>query len=173
MRGGIGGEFWPGLLMLILYWSTSTVAVYLFKPKDRREDTYSLYLSALNFVLFFFLARYQVGAEHPELRMFIIEALALAYVGLVFLSNYLRRQNLYTLNLVTAALCTTMSLYYLLDKGNWVAIGWLIQAEALYIAGLLADETRFRVIGAANFVLVGIWLSTGDYNVPDQAHCSG
>jgi hypothetical protein len=173
MRGGLGAEFWPGLMMLVLYWLTFTAAVSLLKPDPEGKEKHALGMTATNFALFFFLSRYICGPEHVGLRSYITESLTMAYVALIFLAHLQKRMNLYTLNLVIASLSCTMSLYYLLDKGNWVAIGWLLQAEALYIAGLLMDDTRYRTVGGLNFVLVGVWLLSVDYNLADKVSLFG
>jgi len=171
--GPLGAELWAGLWMLALYWVTFTAGVFLFKPRTKGHDAMSLWMTALNFFLFFLVYRYQLGTERADLRLWIVEALALAYIFLSWLAWFLKRDNLYTLNLVIAVLCTTMTLYYHLLGGEWVTVGWLIQAEALYVAGLLGDEKRYRTIAIGNFILVGVWMITHDFWMTDTVTLFG
>ncbi len=171
--GGMGSEMLPGLGMLLIYWVTFTIAVYLFRPKNEKQAGINLWMTAANFFLFFSVFRFQLGPDNTFWRMFVIQGLAVAYIGLMFLAHVMKRPKLYTLNLVIAAICTTMALYYHFLGSNWVTIGWLLQAEGLYVAGLLANDKRFRNIGIVNFVLVGAWMITHDYTLPDQINMFG
>ena len=52
-------------------------------------------------------------------------------------------------------------------------MGWLIQAEALYAAGLLRNEQSARWLGISSFALVGIWLLGVDCHSPEQISLFG
>jgi len=156
--GGHDTEFWTGLAMLGIYWITFTLAVVIVKPRDKKEETSALWLTALNYAEFVGVFRYHVGSAHPEMRWYFTAMMALLYIILSFLAYSRKRQNLYTLNLIIAALSATMTVYFRFLGGNWLAVMWLMEAEALYLAGILGDERRFRWIGIANFVVVGWWL---------------
>jgi hypothetical protein len=94
--------------------------------------------------------------------------MALLYVCLTYLGHAMKRVRLYTLFLVLAILCTTLTLYFRLHSGTWLTVAWLLQAEALFVAGMLADERRFRILGEINFVLVVAWMFYKDYFLADQ-----
>ncbi|HPQ69058.1 MAG TPA: DUF2339 domain-containing protein [bacterium] len=163
--GGVrtGTEFTTGSIMLYLYWLTFTLATYIIKPDKERKETKSLWMLAMNFFLFVAVARYHFGTAHPEWRWYFTGSLAVAYIVQAFLTHSWKRWNLYTLNLVIAVLCTTLTLYFKLLGGAWLAVAWLLQAEALYAAGLLGDERRFRLLAIANFALVVGWMFLRDF----------
>lgn len=166
--GGHAGEFWPGLLMLVLYWVTFNLAVFITRPKDPRERGLSLWMFAVNYVLFVLVFRYHVGSLHPEWRWYFMAAMAAAYIFQTWIAHGMERKNLYTLSLVIAVLSTTMMFYFKLFGGGWLSVAWLIQAEALYAAGLLAHEKRFRWTAGANFVLAVGWLLARDLFMQDE-----
>jgi len=165
---GHDAAFWSGLIMLCIYWLTFSAAVFLTRPQNKEQDGLGLWMTAVNYALFVLVFRYHVGTAHPEWRWYFMGTLALAYLAQSWLAHTFQRRNLYSLTLVIAVLCTTMTLYFRLLGGNWVSVGWLLQAEALYAAGLLTDEKRFRWIAVVNFVLVGVWLLLKDYFMTDE-----
>jgi len=165
--GITGFEFSLGAIMLIFYWFIFSLAVYFYEPKNQKEEAFNLWMNALNYSLFYLVFQYQLGPDNP-VRIWLVESLALAYVGLIFLSHYLKRENLYFHNLVLAVLSTTMALYYHLLGGNWVTMGWLIQAEALYFVGLLGDDKRYRNVAFGIFMLIGVWMVSHDYTMGDK-----
>jgi len=165
--GIIGVNFTLGALMLIFYWIVFSLAVYFYQPKNKTEEAFNLWMNALNYSMFYLVFQYQLGPDNP-MRIWLVEFLALAYVGLIFLSHRLKRENLYYHNLVLAVLSTTMALYYQMLGGNWVTIGWLFQAEALYFVGLLGDDKRYRNVGLGVFVLIGVWMVSHDYMLDDH-----
>jgi uncharacterized membrane protein len=157
-----GTEYTSGLVMLILYWCTFTTAAFLVQPKDENTRKKILWLVAVNFFSFTAVFRYHVGDYHPEWRWYFTGTMAIAYGVQAVAAHALKRDRLYMLNLVIALLCTTLTLYFRIP-GNWLTVAWLLQAEALYAVGLLADEGRYRKIAIWNFVLVVAWMGMHDY----------
>jgi len=168
-----GSEFWTGLSILIIYWLIFNISSILTKPKTSRREALTLGIAAINYFLFVLIARYHLGTEHRELAWYFFAVLAAAYAILSYLAYSWKYAKLYTLFLILGVLSTTMAMYFGLLGGNWVSIGWLLQAEALYIAGLLGDEKRFRRIAIALFVLVGFWLIAYDYFLTDKIYIFG
>ena len=168
--GGVrtGSEFVTGSIMLYLYWLTFTLATYIIKPDKEQKETKSLWLSAMNFFLFVAVARYHFGTAHPEWRWYFTGSLAVLYLVQTFLTHAWKRTNLYTLNLILALLCTTLTMYFKLLGGAWLVVAWLLQAEALYAAGLLGDERRFRLLAIVNFALVVGWMFLRDFFQSDM-----
>jgi len=164
-QGVHGPEFLPGVIMLVVYWLVFTTSIYIVREENKKHEAMSMRMLVANTFLFVIVFRYHVGAEHPELRWYFTAALALAHIGLAFLSRFQKREKLFVMSFVIAIASTTMTLYYLLP-GEWLSIAWLLQAEALYIAGVLADEKWFRRTAVVNFVLVGVWLFVKDYGGP-------
>ncbi|MFH1117108.1 MAG: hypothetical protein V1792_24585, partial [Pseudomonadota bacterium] len=170
---GHGMEFRAGLFMILLYWLTFTVAACLSRPRGKEDEAVSLTLTGLNFVLFVLTFRYHVGTGHPELAWYFTGSLLAAYTILAYLANAWAWPGLFRLLLVIAVICSTATLHLKLRATGWVAMGWLVQAQALYVAGLLRDEIDFRRLGIATFVLAGMWLLGIDYQSTEQLSFAG
>lgn len=169
---GHGTEFWGGLFMIFLYWITFTVGACLARPRDKEEEAISLTMTALNFLLFVLVFRYHVGTGHPELAWCFIGSLLVAYAVLAYFAYTWERVNLFRLLLVIAVVCSTATLYLKLGT-KWAAMGWTVQAQMLYTAGLLRNERGFRWLGIATFVLVGMWFFGTNFLGTEQLSLGG
>jgi hypothetical protein len=153
-------EYHASTAILLFYWLTYRVSYVARKTKSPREEHISTAAALLNTLLL--LATMKFQSVHPELAFWALLIIGAVEFSLAQLPITKRRREAFVVLSVLGAALMIASVPFRYS-GNNVAILWLIGAEALLAAGVVASEVVFRRLGLLAGLLVGLHLFKTDF----------
>jgi len=153
-------QYHASLALLFFYWLTFRISYIARSIKTDFEEHVSTLAALLNVLLLLGVMKFQsVQPELAYLALLIIGAFEFLLAQLPLTKR--RRQAFVVLSVVGATLMLAAVPFHY--SGNNVAILWLVGAEALLAAGIIAKEVVFRSLGLLTGLLVGLHLIVVDF----------
>src|SRR5436190_849563 len=153
-------QYHASLALLFFYWLTFRISYIARSIKTDFEEHVSTLAALLNVLLLLGVMKFQsVQPELAYLALLIIGAFEFLLAQLPLTKR--RRQAFVVLSVVGATLMLAAVPFHY--SGNNVAILWLVGAEALLAAGIIAKEVVFRSLGPLTGLLVGLHLIVVDF----------
>lgn len=167
-------EFLPSIALLLFYWLLFRLFYIFLVPKNEGERVCSTLNVLLNSTGLLALLKYQ--STHPEWAFRGLLALGIAELVLAFVARRRHHQAFVTLSCIASVLLLAAVPFHF--AGSSWSLGWLLEAELLFVAGLSLHETVFRRLGILSaFAAVGHLLVVGAVPVfelrqsaPDLGH---
>jgi hypothetical protein len=157
--GQVFPEYHASTALLLFYWLTYRVSYVVRKTKSPREEHVSTAAALLNTLLLLGTMKFQ--SVRPELAFWALLVIGAVEFTLAQLPITKRRREAFVVLSVLGAALMIASVPFRYS-GNDVAILWLIGAEALLAAGVVASEVVFRRLGLFGGLLVGLHLFRTD-----------
>ncbi len=151
-------EFWPSVLLILLYWAIFRAAYVLRTPRDQEEENISSVAAVLNASGVLALLKYQ--SAHPEWAWWALAALGAMEMVLAWALRARRRQAFVVLSTVGAVLLIA-AVPYKFQGVSWPVL-WLVEAQALALCGLRIGEPVFRRLGLLAGLATGAVLAVHD-----------
>lgn len=146
-------QFWPSVIILILYWLIFRISYIERTIRVPRDETISTIAALLNTMLLLVVLKYQ--ATHPEWAFYALLGLG----ALEFLFGQLpitrRRRAAFVLLTVIGTLLIFAAVPFRFS-GNNIALFWMIAAEVLLTAGIVQLEVLFRRLGLLAGFITGL-----------------
>jgi uncharacterized membrane protein len=133
----------PSAALLIFYWLLFRLAYVLRAPRSRREEGLAAITAILN--SFGLLGLLKLQSMHPEWAFYALLVLGAAEGALAFFAWRRRRPAFVVLSSIAAVLLLA-AIPFRFSGANWSLL-WLLQAEAIFFAGLRLREVVFRRLG--------------------------
>jgi Predicted membrane protein (DUF2339) len=159
-HGRVFPEYHASTAILLFYWVTYRVSYIARKTKSSRAEHVSSAAALLNTLLL--LATMKFQSVHPELAFWALLIIGAIEFSLAQLPIMRRRREAFVVLTVLGAALMVAAIPFRYS-GNNVAILWLIGAEALLAAGVVAGEVVFRRLGLLVGLLVGLHLFKTDF----------
>jgi len=151
-------EFLPSAGLLLLYWLIFRLFYVLRVPKNHRQEVVASLTAILNSVGLMSLLKFQ--SSHPEWAFWALLVLGAAELVLAFVARR-RWQTAFVVLSSIGSVLLVAAIPFRFSGANW-ALLWLLEAEALLIAGLRLRESVFRRLGMlADFAVAAQLLVTG------------
>ena len=154
-------EFVPSALLLVFYWAIFRASYLLRRPADQQQEKVSALAALLNGGLLLGLMRYQ--SVRPELAFWFLLGLGAVELALGQLP-LARRRRMAFIVLTTVGTSLLIAAVPFRYSGSNLTVLWLVEAEALFVVGVLAREVVFRhfgvlaaVLAAAHLLAVDAW----------------
>jgi uncharacterized membrane protein len=148
---GLFPEFWASVAMLVSYWAIFRASYLVRRIDSRYHERLSTTAALLNSILLGALLRYQ--AARPELAFWGLLGLGAAEIVLARLAvRRQRRPAFVVLSTIGATLLVAAFAYRY--SGARLSVIWLLEAEALLLAGVLTREVVFRRLGITTAMVV-------------------
>jgi len=142
-------EFLPSAGLLLLYWLIFRAFYILRVPPSRQQERIASITAILNSAGLLALLKYQ--SAHPEWAFWSLLALGAVEFALAFLARTRWRGAFLVLSTLASALLLA-AIPFRFAGSSWTLL-WLLEAEALFIAGLRIRENVLRRLGLiAGFV---------------------
>jgi hypothetical protein len=143
-------EFLPSAAFLLGYWLAFRVSYLWRKDLDRGQERVSSIAALLNSFLLLGVLKYQ--SVHPEWTFWALLAIGVAEFLLAQLPR--RRRRTAFIILTTIAVALLVAAIPFRYSGGRLAVLWLLESEALLLAGVLTRESVFRRLGVIASALV-------------------
>src|SRR2546421_8600195 len=154
-------EYRASLVLLFIYWLTFRISYIARNIKTDFEEHISTLAALLNVLLLLGVMKFQsVQPELAYLALLVVGAFEFTLAQLPITKR--RRQAFVVLSVVGATLMLAAVPFHY--SGNSVAILWLVGAETLLAAGIIAKEVVFRRLGLLTGLLVGLHLVGVDFH---------
>jgi hypothetical protein len=153
-------EYHASTAILLFYWLTYRISYVVRKTKSPFEEHVSTAAALINTLLL--LATMKFQSVRPELAFWALLIIGAIEFGIAQLTITKRRREAFVVLTVLGAALMIASVPFRYS-GNDVAILWLIGAEALLAAGVVAGEVVFRRLGLLAGLLVGAHLFRTDF----------
>ena len=159
--GGVVGhpfpQFLPSAALLLAYWLIFRL-VYVFRtPSNQTQQLLTTTTAILNTVGLLGLLKYQ--SSHPEWAFYGLLALGVAELVLCFVARPKNRIAFIVLSTIASVLLLA-AVPFRYSGASWQLL-WLLEAEALFIAGIRLHESVFRRLGIlAGFATAGYVIVT-------------
>lgn len=151
-------EFWPSVVLIVIYWIIFRLAYVLRTPLDQREENISTLTAVLNSGGVLGLLKYQ--AAHPEWAFWALAAMGATEMALAFTLRARRRQAFIVLS-TTGTLLLVAAVPFKFHGVSWPVL-WLIEAQVLALCGLRMGEPVFRRLGLLAGIATGLVLAVRD-----------
>lgn len=166
-------EFVPSAALLLAYWLTFRL-VYVFRapladgegvPDYRQQQGVAGSAAILNSVGLLALLKYQ--SSHPEwafagLLAFGTVELVLALVARVSIKGKPRNRPAFVVLSTLASVMLLAAVPFRFQGASWSLL-WLLEAEALFVAGIRLPEVVFRRLGVLASLATGALLALGGF----------
>jgi uncharacterized membrane protein len=152
-------EFAASVTLLSLYWAIYLVSYFLREEKGERETqllTGSFLLNAAGYLV---LLHYQ--SFHPEWRFYFLLAAGGVYFGVSAWSRYAGRRWGFVLASTLGAALMIAAIPYRYSGGR-LEIFWLIETEALLIAGWRLLDKHLRALAWVGATVLGTYVAIND-----------
>lgn len=163
-------QFLASAVIVVLYWAVFRASYILRRITTNDQERVSTIAALLN--SFFLLGVMKYQSVHPELAFWFLLGLGAIELGLGLLPIVRRRRTAFVL-LVTIGvtlLVAAMPFRYADQPSRW-AVLWLVEAEALFLAGVWSREIVFRRLAMLTaFAAAFRVLVTQQYSAPNNAH---
>jgi len=161
-------SFYIAMVNLILAWLIYKMPNFLAKPVEQVEVRLHHLLTVANLGVFMGLALLQMHKWSPSLKwLFFLEG-ALAYICFAIILRSLQRfdlahrpefaegkKHLYLFDGSVAVVLMALAIGLKLS-GKWITLGWLVEVQAVVMAGILLREPVFRHLGSL-LLVVPFW----------------
>ena len=144
--------------ILLFYWAVFR-ASYIIRKCDERQEKVSTIAALLNSAALLGLMKYQ--SIHPEWAFWALLAMGAVELGLALLPTTRRRRTAFLI-LATIGVTLLVAAIPFRFTGASLDALWLLEAEALILAGIFAREILFRRLGMVASLLTPIYLLSGD-----------
>lgn len=148
-------EFPMSTTLLALYWAGFRASYLVRKIDEEAQENVSTVAALLNGGLFLAILKYQ--AAHPEWAFWALLVLGAVELALGQLPNAKRRRMPFIVLTIIGASLMVAAIPFRYS-GNSVAVLWLVEGEALFLAGIWAREIVFRRLGMLVTLLVTLQL---------------
>lgn len=152
---GVFHEFWVSTALLVFYWATFRTSYVLSTPRTEEEEAFSSLSAVVTSGLFLGLMKFQ--SVHPEWAFRSLLLLGAVEFLLAQLPIVGRRRTAFIV-LTVLGTAMTVGAIPLHFSGTSMAVVWLVEAEALFVAGVWAREVVFRRLGLLTATLVTVEL---------------
>lgn len=144
-------------LLLTLYWLAFRCSYVARRPADRRAERISTAAALLNTALYLWVMGYQ--SAHPELAFRFFLGVGAVELVLGQLPIARRRRPAFVV-LTTLGVVLLVAAFPYKFSGSSLSLWWLVEAEALFLAGVFTREVVFRRLGMlAGLVVAGQMIS--------------
>src|SRR5579863_2346850 len=144
-------EFTASAGLLILYWAVFRASYLVRRVESRREESVSSAAALVNAFLLLGLMRYQ--SVHPEWAFWFLVFLGAAELTLGQ-SPTIRRRPAAFVVLSTLGVALLVAAFPFRYSGGHLSILWLMETEAVFLAGVFIREPLFRRLGTLASVVV-------------------
>jgi hypothetical protein len=151
-------EFWPSVVLIVMYWVIFRLAYVLRTPLDDNEENVSTLAAVLNAGGVLGLLKYQ--AAHPEWAWWALAAMGAIEMALSFTLRARRRKAFVVLSAIGVVLLVA-AVPFKFHGVSWPVL-WLIEAQVLALCGLRMDEPVFRRLGLLAGLATGAVLAIRD-----------
>ena len=151
-------EFLPSAALLLFYWLLFRAFYILRIPETESDRVCSTTNALLNSAGLLMLLKYQ--SSHPEWASTGLLALGLVEFVFAFLAR--RRNHSAFVMLVCLASFFSLAAVPLLFAGSSWSMVWLLESEALFVAGLALRESVFRRLGVLSLFAALIHMLVGE-----------
>jgi Predicted membrane protein (DUF2339) len=153
-------EYQASTALLLFYWAIFRVSYVVRKTKSPFAEHISTAAALLNTVLLLVNMKFQ--SVHPELTFIALLTIGAAEFTCGQLPMTRRRREAFVVLTVmgSALMIAAVPFHY---SGNNTAILWLIAAEALLVAGVVASEIVFRRLALLTGYLVALHIVRVDF----------
>lgn len=151
-------EFWPSVILILMYWLIFRLAYVLRTPLDQSEENISSLTAVMNGGGVLALLKYQ--AAHPEWAWWALAVLGVAEMTLAFVVRARRRQAFVVLSTVGTVLLVA-AVPFKFHGVSWPML-WLVEAQVLALCGLRMGEPVFRRLGLLAGLATGAVLALHD-----------
>jgi Predicted membrane protein (DUF2339) len=151
-------EFWPSVILILLYWLIFRLAYVLRTPLDQNEENISSLAAVMNAGGVLALLKYQ--SAHPEWAWWALAALGTCEMALAFTVRARRRQAFVVLSTVGTVLLVA-AVPFKFQGVSWPVL-WLVEAQVLALCGLRMGEPVFRRLGLLAGLATGAVLAMRD-----------
>ncbi|HEV2113626.1 MAG TPA: DUF2339 domain-containing protein, partial [Terriglobales bacterium] len=134
-------EFGPSVFILLFYWAGFRASYVLRKISNPEQEKVSTLAAVLNTSLLLAVMRYQ--SVHKEWAFWALLALGAVELMLAQLPITKKRRTAFVI-LSTLGVLMLLSAWPFRYSGSNLSVLWLMDAEALLLAGVLAREILFR-----------------------------
>lgn len=142
-------EFFASASLLFLYWLIFRLFYILRVPQNDHQQRIASIAAILNSAGLLALLKYQ--SSHPEWAFYALLALGGIELQLAFIARPRNRTAFLVLSTLASALFLA-TIPFRFAGSSWTLL-WLVEAEALFIAGILIRERALRLLGLiAGFV---------------------
>jgi hypothetical protein len=151
-QGGQPGYVFPeyaaSAALLVLYWLLFRLLYVLRVPQTHDQQVVSSLTAVLNSVGLMSLLKYQ--SSHPEWAFWGLLALGVAEFVLAFVARTVRKdwRMAFVVLVSIGSILLLGAIPFRFSGSNWSLL-WLLQAELLFVLGVLMPESAFRRLGLA------------------------
>jgi len=151
-------EFWPSVLLIVMYGLIFRLAYVLRTPLDQREENISTLAAVMNAGGVLSLLKYQ--ASHPKWAWWALAAMGIVELTLAFAVRKRRRQAFVVLSTI-GVLLLVAAVPFKFHGVSWPVL-WLVEAHVLALCGLRLSEPVFRRLGLLAGLATGAVLALRD-----------
>jgi len=137
-------EFFPSAVILVAYWLIYRASYIARNIETREQEGVSTLSALLNSASLLTLLKYQ--SLHPEWAFWVLLALGAAELLLGQLPITRRRRVAFVVLSTIGAVLIVAAIPFRYSGAN-VSVLWLMEAEALFLAGLFSEEIVFTRLG--------------------------
>jgi hypothetical protein len=149
-------EFIPSAALLIFYWLAFRISYVWRTCEDQAQERLSTIAALLNSVLLLFVLKYQ--SVRPEWGFWALLVIGVAEMGLAQVSKARRHTAFVVLSTIGATLLIAAIPFRY--SGGHLAVLWILESEALFLAGVFTREGVFRRLGMiASLLVPAQWLA--------------
>jgi hypothetical protein len=137
-------EFFPSAAILVCYWFIYRVSYIARRLGNRAQENVSTVAALLNSAALLMLLKYQ--SLHPEWAFWVLLALGATELALGQLPITRRRRIAFIVLSTLGATLLVAAIPFRYSGAN-VSVLWLMESEALFLAGLWSEEIVFTRLG--------------------------
>jgi uncharacterized membrane protein len=145
-------QFWPSVIILLLYWLVFRVSYVFRRVASPRQESVSTAAAMINTIALLGVMKFQ--STRPELAFYALLALGAAEFFFGQIPHSRRRRMAFKLLTVMGTILIFASVPFKFS-GNSIALFWMIAAELLLAAGVLQPEIVFQRLGSIAGTLTG------------------
>jgi len=142
--GHLFQDFWPSVCVLLLLYSIFRIGYVQRKTTTARSTNLSALAAVLNTLSAIALMRYQ--SIHPNWTFRVLLSFGVMELGFAFVARQRGRKNSFAVLASIAASLFMASIPVRFHDSTWPLL-WLIEAEAMFLAGLFLREQVLRSLG--------------------------
>ncbi len=152
-------EFAASVALLSAYWAIYLVSYFLREEKGQREKQLLAASFLVNAAGYLVLLHYQ--SFHPEWRFWFLLAAGVVYFSVSAWSRHVGRRWGFVLASTLGAALMVAAIPYRYSGGR-LEILWLIETEALLIAGWRLLDKHLRALAWAGATVLGVYVAVND-----------
>jgi hypothetical protein len=145
-------QFWPSVVILLLYWSVFRASYVVRSIPSHRQESVSSAAALLNTIALLAVMKFQ--STRPELAFYALLGLGIVEFVLAQIPLTRRRRVAFKLLTIMGVVLVFASVPFKFS-GNNIALFWMIAAELLLAAGILQPEIVFQRLGSIAGALTG------------------